>query len=82
MAAYVVLELLGRHGRTLDVEKGWAVSRGQKEDARRVRFERLAAHEEVLQILQNVLLRRGEGFWLGHLLEGRHACVDTADSGL
>ena len=31
------------------------MSRKQKEDARRVRFERLAAHEEVLEVLEDIL---------------------------
>ena len=31
------------------------MSRGQKEDARRVRFKRPAAHEEVLEILKDIL---------------------------
>ena len=30
------------------------MSRGQKEDARRVRFEQLAAHEEILKVLEDI----------------------------
>jgi hypothetical protein len=37
-----------------------------------VRFERLAAHEEILQILQNIFLRRRKGAGLRHLLEACH----------
>lgn len=52
----IVLQFFGGHGRSLDAGRGGRSAAG----ARGGRFERLAAHEEVLKILQNIFLRRSE----------------------
>ncbi len=36
------------------------MSRGQKEDARRVRFEQLAAHEEILEVLEDICVHAND----------------------